>query len=119
TSLNGEMVFTAKLFALTQPKPLKAYFLKGHGERLPNDSNETEGYSKLAEIFHRNYVQTDVLETLLGTNTVPLDCNLLVIAGPRNELSEVELEKINEYLNQGGRLFALFDVYSTNRQLGL
>jgi hypothetical protein len=118
-AFNGELLFTAKLFAVTQPKPLKAYFLQGHGERSPNDTDETEGYSKLGELFHRNYVETTTLNNLFSTNTIPLDCNLLVIAGPHAEFQSAELEKISQYLDQGGRLFALFDVRSVNHQLGL
>jgi hypothetical protein len=118
-AFNGEMLFTAKIFAITQPKPLKAYFLQGHKEHSPDDKDETEGYSKLAEVFHRNYVVTDTLDNLFGTNTIPLDCNLLVIVGPRTEFQTNELEKISQYLDQGGRLFVLFDVYSANKKIGL
>jgi hypothetical protein len=118
-AFNGEMLFTAKIFAVTQPKPLRAYFLQGHGERSPNDKDETEGCSKLAEVFHRNYVETATLDNLYSTNSIPLDCNLLVIAGPHAEFQPAELEKISQYLDQGGRLFAMFDVRSVNYQLGL
>ncbi|HSY09399.1 MAG TPA: Gldg family protein, partial [Candidatus Dormibacteraeota bacterium] len=31
-AFKGEMMFTSMLLALTNPKPLKAYFLQGHGE---------------------------------------------------------------------------------------
>lgn len=118
-AFNGEMLFTAKLFAVTQAKPLKAYFLQGHGERSPNNKDETEGYSKLAEVFHRDNIETAMLDNLFNTNTVPRDCYLLVIAGPHAEFQPPELEKISQYLDQGGRLFALFDIYSADRQLGL
>lgn len=118
-AFNGEMLFTAKIFAVTQAKPLKAYFLQGHGERGPNDTDETQGYSRLADIFHRNYIETDTLNNLLNTNSVPLDCNLLVIVGPQSKFDPSELEKISQYLEQGGRLFALFDVRSVNEVLGL
>lgn len=118
-AFNGEMHFTAAIFAVSQSKPLKAYFLQGHGERSPDDTDEINGCSKLADIFHRNYVITETLNTLLGTNDIPLDCNLLVIAGPRQELETNELAKISQYLDQGGRLFALFDVNSINRETGL
>ncbi|HEY2081958.1 MAG TPA: GldG family protein [Verrucomicrobiae bacterium] len=118
-AFNGEMLFTAEIFAVTQPKPLKAYFLQGHGERSPNDQDDTEGCSKLAEVFHRNYVGTALLNNLFSTNNIPLDCNLLVIAGPHAEFQPAELEKISQYLDQGGRLFAMFDVRSVNHQLGL
>lgn len=117
-AFNGEMIFTAKLFALTQAKPLKAYFLQGHGERSPSDTGE-QGASKLADVFHRNYVETETLDNLLGTNAVPADCNLLVINGPQGEFQDTELDKISQYLDQGGRLFALFDNNSVEHNLGL
>jgi ABC-type uncharacterized transport system involved in gliding motility auxiliary subunit len=48
-----------------------------------------------------------------------MDCNLLIIAGPRTELSETELQKTDQYLVQGGRLFVLFNYYSIKRPTGL
>lgn len=117
-AFSGEEHFSSAIFAVTQSKPLKAYFLQGHGERSPNNTSDVEGFSKLADLFHRNYVATDTLR-LLGTNAIPPDCNLLVIAGPRAEFNTNELNTISQYLDQGGRLFALFDAYSVNLQLGL
>jgi hypothetical protein len=70
-------------------------------------------------VFHRNYVETATLDNLFSTNIIPLDCNLLVIAGPRAEFQPLEVEKISQYLDQGGRLFAMFDVRSVSFQLGL
>lgn len=118
-AFSGEELFSSALFAVTQPTPLKAYFLQGHGERSPNDRNDIEAYGKLADVFHRNYVATDVLNGLLGMNAVPADCNLLVIAGPTEQFETNELAKISQYLDQGGRLFVMFNVFSTNRQTGL
>jgi ABC-2 type transport system permease protein len=115
---NGEMRFTAKIFSLTQAKSLKAYFLQGHGERSPADIGDL-GSSKLAEVFHRNYVDTRTLDNLFGTNSIPQDCSLLVIDGPRGEFQPIELDKISQYLEQGGRMFALFDQISASHDLGL
>ncbi len=39
-AFNGEMVFTAMLLAVENPKPLKAYFLQGDGEPSLSDSGE-------------------------------------------------------------------------------
>jgi hypothetical protein len=67
-----------------------------------------------------NYIQTEPLSLLETNHAVPPDCNLLVIAGPRTPLEEPELEKLDQYLAQGGRLFALFNVLSMNhREIGL
>jgi len=57
--------------------------------------------------------------TLLGTNTVPADCNLLIIAGPKTAIPEVELDKIEAHLEASGRLLALFDCTSVDRKVGL
>jgi hypothetical protein len=113
----GEQVFTSMLLAVTSAKPFQAYFLQGHGEPSLSDTDET-GYLKFGALLAQNYIAATNLE-LLGDNPVPMDCNLLIIAGPRTELSETELQKIDQYLAQGGRLLVLFNYYSIKRPTGL
>jgi hypothetical protein len=116
-AFNGEMMFTAMLLAVENPKPLKAYFLQGHGEPSLSDSGETD-YQKFGAVLAENYIATEPLN-LLGDSAVPDDCNLLIIAGPRTEFSEPELSKIDQYLAQGGRLFMLFNYFSIKKPTGL
>jgi ABC-2 type transport system permease protein len=114
----GEQAFTSMLLAVTTPKPFKAYFLQGHGEPSLTDTDET-GYLKFGAILAlNNYIAVTNLE-LFGDSPVPMDCNLLIIAGPRTELSETELQKIDQYLAQGGRLFVLFNYFSIKHPSGL
>jgi ABC-type uncharacterized transport system involved in gliding motility auxiliary subunit len=56
---------------------------------------------------------------LLGDQEVPADCSLLIIAAPTQRLSDTELQKIDQYLAQGGRLLALFDYLSIDHPTGL
>ena len=116
-AFNGEMMFTAMLLAVENPKPLKAYFLQGHGEPSLSDSGETD-YQKFGAVLAENYIATEPLQ-LLGDNAVPDDCNLLIIAGPRTAFPEAELQKIDQYLAQGGRLFMLFNYFSIKHPTGL
>jgi hypothetical protein len=116
-NFNGEMMFTAMLLAVENPTPLKAYFLQGDGEPLLSDSGEP-GYLKFGEVLAENYIATEPLQ-LLGSEAVPDDCNLLIIAGPQTAFSPGELQKIDQYLAQGGRLFVLFNHFSINRPTGL
>jgi len=113
----GEQMFTTLLLAVQNPQPFKAYFLQGHGEPALND-NSDQGYMKFGAILAQNYIATQPLQ-LLGDTTIPDDCNLLIIAGPRTEFRESELQKIDQYLSQGGRLFMLFDYFSVNKPTGL
>src|SRR5258708_6262202 len=114
----GEKMFTSALLAVTNPKPLKACFLKGHGEHPLGSDNPDYGYLKFAALLEQNYIRPEPLE-LLGTNGVPMDCNLLVIAGPRTSIPDFELAKIDQYLSQGGRLLMLFNAYSIGKETGL
>jgi gliding motility-associatede transport system auxiliary component len=109
TAFMGETAFTMALLDVTSP-PLRAYFLQGHGEHRIDSGDELDGYLKFALVLQQNHVQVEPL-SLLGTNIVPMDCNLLVIAGPREAIPDLELNKIEQYLNQGGRLLALFNCY--------
>ena len=110
TAFLGESAFTMALLAVTSPKPLKACFLQGHDEHQIDSGDDQDGYLKFVSILHQNYIQVEPL-SLLGTNIVPPDCNLLVIAGPRQTIPDQELVKIEKYLIQGGRMLALLNCY--------
>ncbi|MGA2801913.1 MAG: Gldg family protein [Verrucomicrobiota bacterium] len=116
-AFRGEMMFTSMLLAVTNPKPFNAYFLQGHGEPSLTDNGET-GYLKFAAILEQNYIQAQPLE-LFGDNPVPADCNLLIIAGPRMIFSNLELQKMDHYLSQGGRLLVLLDYSSIREPTGI
>lgn len=113
----GEKIFTAMLLSLQNPQPLKGYFLQGHGEPSLDD-NGNFGYLKFGATLEQNYITLTNLE-LLGDRTVPMDCNLLIIAGPAALFSEMELQKIDQYLTQGGRLLILFNYASLEHATGL
>lgn len=117
-AFQGERIFTGTLLAVTSAKPLKAYFLTGHGEHRIDSNDELSGYMKFVSVLEQNYIQVEPL-SLLGTNPVPADCHLLVVAGPTAALPEIELRKIEQYLNEGGRLLALFNYESKDKETGL
>jgi hypothetical protein len=116
TAFEGEKMFTEALYAVTTPTLLNAYFLQGHREHPPESDNDV-GFSKFINVTKQNAIVPKPL-SLLGTNGVPMDCNLLVIAGPRDALTDFELEKIGQYLSQGGRLLALFNRDSISKETG-
>jgi len=116
-AFRGEEMFTAMLLALENPHPFKAYFLQGHGEPSLAD-NGNFGYMKFASTLAQNYIAVTNLE-LLGDNAIPMDCNLLIIAGPTTPLPDLELQKIDQYLTQGGRLLMLFNYASIRQPTGL
>lgn len=106
TGFKGEQLFTSAIVRLTDSRVFKAYFLRGHGQEDPNNEDPVLGFSKLAGQLVQNHISVARL-SLLGTNVVPPDCHLLIIAGPKEPLEDSEVDKIEKYLGQGGRLLAL------------
>ncbi len=116
TAFKGETVFTAVLRAITNPKQYKAYVLQGHGEHKFDSGDEITGYLDFLSLLRQNAVEAEPLK-LTGTNLVPADCNLLIIAGPQAKIPQSEVEKIEQYLQEGGRLLALFNFNSPDSGL--
>jgi hypothetical protein len=110
----GELYFTEDIYDVSNPRQTMACFLSGHGENDPEENKANAGYSKLAAIL-TNEVNCDWEKILLqGTNVIPADCQLLIVAASAREgkMTPDELAKIAAYLKQGGRMLALLTVRS-------
>ncbi|TSA40433.1 MAG: hypothetical protein D4R57_01760 [Verrucomicrobiales bacterium] len=118
TAFRGETVFTAYLIAVTNPKPYIAYVLQGHGEHDLESGDEYTGYLDFKSLLQQNYVQVELL-SLIGTNTAPQDCNLLIIPGSIPAVTVAELQKLDQYFDEGGRALILFNSASFDRKRGL
>jgi hypothetical protein len=125
SAFKGEMYFTGDIYAVSYPQTLKTYFLYGHGENNPGVSRGDDaklgpsGYSKLAGILRKEIDSDWDRLSLQGTNGIPADCQLLIIAAGAHEgkIPTGELDKIAAYLKQGGRLLALLTVDSGLEQV--
>ena len=117
-SFQGETSFSAALLAVTSSKPLIAYFIEGHAEHASDDDKDVPGYGRFKTVLALNYIESGVITNLLGTNTVPADCNLLIIAGVRKRYP-IEWEKVRDYLNHGGKMLVLFNFFSRDYDTGL
>ena len=110
SAFKGEPLFTSAIAGLFEAKSPVAYFLQGHGEHDPTERDESFGYSKFAELLENKNIRVNSLR-LAGEASVPEDCSVLIIAGPQKPLAAAELEKVNRYLAQGGRVLALLSSY--------
>lgn len=87
--------------------PRTVYFLTGHGEYLTS-SQENTGLSKFKKLLSDNNIHSNTL--MLGmTQSIPEDCDVLIIAGPKNQLSQEEETLIADYLIKGGDALFLIE----------
>jgi hypothetical protein len=118
THFVGEQLFTSAIAAVTHGRQTKVGFVIGHGEHKASDTGGQWGYSKFANILQQKDLHLQEIP-LAGTNSIPADCRLLIIAGPRTPYSRDELAKLREFVGTGGSLFTLFNFYSLQRPTGL
>lgn len=87
------------------------YFLSGHGERDLVDTEERVGYGVVRKVLEtENYRVRPLL--LYREGRVPQDADLVVVSGPKEELSAAELDALSAYFSTGGSALFMIDPYS-------
>ncbi|HDZ01835.1 MAG TPA: hypothetical protein ENH52_10300, partial [Nitrospirae bacterium] len=83
------------------------YFLTGHREYGIHDKGDN-GLSILVKLLSANNISSK--ELMLGIEKkIPEDCDVLIIAGPHDSLTEKEKTTIEEYLKRGGDALFLIE----------
>ena len=102
-----EEKMTNGLIKLLREEQKIVYFVKGHGEKDIN-SKTKDGYNAaLQAIVKESYTVRELL--LLRVDDVPEDASVLVLASPRRDLDQAELDKLDRYYKRGGALLVEID----------
>jgi ABC-type uncharacterized transport system involved in gliding motility auxiliary subunit len=105
TASVDEQTLTSGLVRVTGNAQKVIYFLTGHGERDLGDSTP-EGYSTVKEALEReNYT----VNSLALTTTIPADASALVLAGANRDLAAPEIQLLQTWLTEGGKLLVMTD----------
>jgi ABC-type uncharacterized transport system involved in gliding motility auxiliary subunit len=107
-TFKGEGVFLAAIQTVTEETPPKVYFFTGHGEHDPESFDEKNGYSTLATYIKRDNIVVTKWN-LLEKQSLPTDAGLVVIAGPRKAFAPAELNALEQYLKNKGRMLVMLD----------
>lgn len=87
--------------------PRTVYFLTGHGE-YSSENQDYTGLSTFKKLLADNNITSKTL--MLGiSQSIPTDCDVLIIAGPKNALSQSEETLIGDYLTKGGDALFLIE----------
>lgn len=106
-----EQKLTNGILDVTVLKKPQIYFLAGHGEYGINSS------APMATLG--TYIVNDIndVKTLdLLTSDMPEICDALVIANPTSDFTDLETEKITNYINNGGDILWMQDTYAFNQE---
>ena len=106
---DAEQDLTNALIKVLNPTKRKIYFLTGHGEKdTASQASDRLGFNAIAAALKLDNYEFDKL-VLAQTNEVPADATMIVIAGPRTDLSEPEVPLLEGYLAKAGKLMVLLD----------
>ncbi len=100
-TFTAESAITETILSVTEEEKSGIYFLTGHGEYNPESSDQDRlGYSLIASRLARQNADIKTLN-LIKEGTIPTDCELLVIAGPRTRLLPEEVQMLKLYIEPG------------------
>lgn len=97
-SFDGEGVITSAIDYVISEELPKIYLLEGHGEADLSDEFETQIEKANMELESFS---------LLNTDKIPEDADVLLIYAPESDISEDEAELLKDYLENSGKLLAI------------
>jgi ABC-type uncharacterized transport system involved in gliding motility auxiliary subunit len=96
------------IIKVTRDSLKKICFLEGHGEKKLSSANEGDGYGVVDKMLKDENYETKTIN-LVSSIDVPADCDVLVLAGPKQSLFPQEASAIGKYLGKGGKAMLLID----------
>jgi ABC-type uncharacterized transport system involved in gliding motility auxiliary subunit len=106
TELN-ESNLTNAIMKVTRSLDKAIYFTTGHGE-VDIEGDDAQGFKTFADgIKKENYLVKTI--NVAQDKVIPEDCSVLVVASPKADFFDFELDTVAKYLDRGGKLMALID----------
>lgn len=106
-SFDGEGQITSAIDYVTSEELPQVYLLSGHGEADLSDSFTSQ--------LERGNYETVKDFTLLNVDSVPEECDAIIINAPTSDISDEELTMLRDYIADGGKVL----VFSGPQQNGL
>ena len=96
--IQAEGRLTSAILAVTTQSEAKAVFTAGHSEDVPQ---------ALVELLANSGYSTS--QAVLGVQQLDGDVSTVIVAGPRRDFSQQELEQLDEFMARGGNLMVFRD----------
>jgi gliding motility-associatede transport system auxiliary component len=82
-------------------------FVEGSGEHQIEDSDRN-GYSRFKDLLGKDDYQAKSVN-LIVKSEIPSECTVLVVGGPESDYQQPEVDAINKYVENGGRVLVLLN----------
>lgn len=102
TEFDGEGQLTSAIDYVLSDTTYKLYYTNNHGESGPGSS--------LSDLLTKNHFEASELSLMM--DGIPEDCDVLFIGCPTSDFSQSEIEQLEEYLSQGGKISLIWGAES-------
>lgn len=103
-----EESLTNAVLAITSTGKKTLCAVNGHGERDLEDAQSETGFAVAKKALEgENYTVEPLL--LASVDKVPAECTIVMIAGPQRPYLEGEIKVLEDYLKEGGSLYAMLE----------
>ncbi len=106
-TFRGEAALSSAIHRAAQAAPPRVCFLRGHGERSPEDRRPLAGYAEAVRRLRLDGME--IIEQFANEMRMYSNDYTVVVAGPRERLSQEALQVMRERLNRGGGAVVLLD----------
>ncbi|MEW6320086.1 MAG: DUF4350 domain-containing protein [Acidobacteriota bacterium] len=103
----GEQEITNALIKAVTGAERAVYFTQGHGEK-DTAASDRDGYSTVAQALGRDNYKVEKL-VLAQVGEVPENATVVVVAGPRTDFLQPEIDALSRYVDRGGKVLVLLD----------
>jgi ABC-type uncharacterized transport system involved in gliding motility auxiliary subunit len=104
---DAEQEITNGIIKVVTGQERKLYFTQGHGEK-DTTSAERSGYNAITTQLGRDNFKVERL-VLAQQADVPADATAVVVAGPKTDFLQPEIDALKRYLDKGGKLMLMID----------
>jgi ABC-type uncharacterized transport system involved in gliding motility auxiliary subunit len=104
---NDEQAITNAIIKAMTGEARKIYFTQGHGEK-DTASQDRTGYGAVTNALTRDNYAVEPL-VLAQKPEVPADATAVIVAGPRTDFLQPELDALKRYVARGGKVMFLVD----------
>jgi ABC-type uncharacterized transport system involved in gliding motility auxiliary subunit len=101
-----EQEITSGIIKVTSTSTKGACFLQGHGEPAIDDMDSAGGFGRAAQALAGENYDIKPLTLMTGPK-VPPSCMVVIVAGPAKPLFPAEVDALDGFLKNGGRLLVM------------
>jgi ABC-type uncharacterized transport system involved in gliding motility auxiliary subunit len=103
----SEEDLTNAVIKVQRTETKKIYFVQGHGEKDPADT-ERSGYAVAKKALEDQSFVVDTLN-ISARNEIPPDAKVLIVAGPTAEPMAEQDKLMTDFMNRGGGMLVMVD----------